>query len=383
MSWPASVSDPQRYIAHSVVVPTRNHAESLRGTLASIAAAVHPTDAWETVVVDNSDDRLKTSTQAVVSSFDHDHFRYVPTRPTGLMSARHLGVEEARGDIISWIDDDEDVVSTWFCGVLECMQRRGAALVTGPFRPVFGAPPPAWLDGLWDSSPLGRHLGLLTLADFGSEDRLLPPLYVWGGNLSVSRRIFYEAGGSNPDYMPPPLRDFQGNGECGLTMKIGAMGLPAWYTPRCEVAHRVPASRMTLQYMRNRAFTAGIEISFAEYRREHGLESSTSTDDSTLRSRESGLHWIARRMGLGKARRALRATTDWGRSRWARTHPESSETVRFVIRQEIRRGYAHHRSALAASERLREWVLRPDYLGRNGIPPSVFGKPRIDYRDCP
>ena len=365
------VSGRSAALIHSVVVPTRNHAASLRSTLASLAKAVHPTEAWEVVVVDNSDDPERVSTRATVSSLGDDHFRYVPMKPLGLMAARHLGVEEARGDIISWIDDDEDVVSTWFCGVLECMECHDAALVTGPFRPVYGGPPPAWLDGLWDSSPLGSHLALLTLSDFGSQDREIPPLYVWGGNLSVPRSIFYQAKGSHPDYMPPPLRDFQGPGECALTTKVGALGLSAWYTPRCEVAHHVPAARMTLEYMRRRAFTVGIEMSFAEYRREHGLEPSPNTDNSHLPSHGSGLRLVARRIGLGKMRRGLRGALDSRRTRRASAHPESPEDVRLLIRQEMLRGYAHHRTALAASHELREWVLRPDFLGENGIPPGA------------
>lgn len=358
-------------VIHSVVIATRDNAVSLQQTLASLATAVHPTDAWEVIVVDNSDDATKASTLAAVRSFGDYHLRYVPMEPLGLMAARHLGVEEARGHIISWIDEDEDVVSSWFCGAQDCIERYGAALVTGPFRPDYGGPPPAWLDGLWESSPLGRHLGLLTLTDFGSQDREIPPPYVWGGNLSMPRSLFYQVGGSQPDVMPPPLRDFQGPGECALTARVDALGLSAWYTPRCEVAHRVPPARMTVDYMRRRAFIVGIETSFADYRREHGLEPSQCTDDTSVPRHRSIPRFLARRIGLAGARRVLRRTMDSQHARRASAHPESPEGVRFLVQQEILKGYAYHREALASSGSLREWVLRPDFLGENGVPPDA------------
>jgi len=360
---------------HSVVIPTRNHPGSLRETLTSLAVAEHPTDAWEVVVVDNSDDDLKPATRAAVEAFDESHFRYVAMEPLGLMAARHLGVEVARGSVVSWIDDDEDVAPTWFRGVIECMERHGATLVTGPFTPAYGGTPPAWLEGLWETSSQGRHLAFLTLLDWGSEDCEIAPLTVWGGNLSVPRSVFYAAGGSLPDYMPPSLRDFQGPGECGLTERIGAMGLTAWYTPLCEVTHHVPAERMTLEYMRRRAFTVGIEWSFAAYRREHGL--GPEGDGGAVRSAGEPLRAVARKIGLGKARGAIRDVQRQRTLERALRHPESAEAMRLIIRHDTAAGYAHHRRALERSHELREWALRPDYLGAQGIPPGA-GRPTAD-----
>lgn len=175
------VSYQQPNLMHSVVVPTRNHPHSLSKTLESLASAEHPDGGWEVIVVDNSDEHEKDLTARVVAALHDSHFRYLPTSPRGLMAARHEGTECARGEIVSWIDDDEDVASSWFSGVKECVQRHGAALIAGPFRPDYESPPPPWLDGLWDSSPYGRHLGLLTLCDFGPQERETPHLWCGAG----------------------------------------------------------------------------------------------------------------------------------------------------------------------------------------------------------
>lgn len=131
---------------------------------------------------------------------------------------------------------------------------------------------------------------------------------MWGGNLSISRKLFYEVKGSHPDYLQAPFGDYQGDGECGLTKKIGALGLSGWYSPRCEVAHRVPASRMTVEYLERRAFFQGLVESFADYRREHGLEPAAGVERPGLSSRVSlgsYIRSVARRVGLGGVRRGL------------------------------------------------------------------------------
>lgn len=367
------VSYQQPNLMHSVVVPTRNHPHSLSKTLESLASAEHPDGGWEVIVVDNSDEHEKDLTARVVAALHDSHFRYLPTSPRGLMAARHDGTACARGEIVSWIDDDEDVASSWFSGVQECVQAHGAMLVTGPFRPDYESPPPPWLDDLWDSSHYGRHLGLLTLCDFGRQVHEIPPLLVWGGNLSVSRRLFYEVRGSHPDYLETPFYDYQGDGECGLTRKIGALGLSAWYSPRCEVAHRVPTSRMTVEYLERRAFFQGLTESFAEYRREYGLEPSAGAERPGPSIRVilgSYIRSVARRVGLGGVRRGFVGAVASRDADQGSSGRETAEGVRHLILQESLRGYAHHRTALAASSALREWVLRPDFLGENGIPPS-------------
>ena len=79
---------------------------------------------------------------------------------------------------------------------------------------------------------------------------------------------------------------------------------------------------------------------------------------------------VARRVGLGGVRRGLVGAVASGDAGQGNSSRETPESVRHLILQESLRGYAHHRTALAASRALREWVLRPDFLGENGIPPS-------------
>lgn len=110
----------------SVVVCTRNRADSLERTLRALAEmAVPPSIAWEIVVVDNgSADR----TAEVVA--DAARRLAVPVRAVredrpGLSRARNAGVRAARGSLIAFTDDDCRVDPHW-------LARIEAAFVAEP-----------------------------------------------------------------------------------------------------------------------------------------------------------------------------------------------------------------------------------------------------------
>lgn len=352
---------------HSVVIPTRNHPERLAACLASIMEARSSSWEYEVLVLDNSDPHLRASNAGAVEACADLRVRYLPMTEVGLMAARHQGVEAARGAVVSFIDDDELVLPGWFEGVQACLRDPGVALVTGPFVPRFEAKPPSWLEYLWHTDGHGRHLGLLTLLDCGDVERDIDPTMVWGGNLTMRTRVFDEVRGSHPDYMPSPWEAFQGDGEVGLTVKVGAAGYRARYSPDCAVLHAVPAERMTLDYLGRRAWFVGLHTSFTQARREHGLVASLGVPFVPVAQTRP----LTRRVA-GRVRRMVRAGM-------ARTLPlakplavgeKVAEEVQRQLGQAYREGYLWHQQKMDSMPGLREYVCRPDFLGVNAALPQ-------------
>ena len=363
------MEDSWQVVDHSVVIPTWNHPDRLASCLASILDARSGSWEYEVLVMDNSDATYREANAAAVSSLGDSRVRYVAMTSVGLMAARHEGVEAARGGIVSFVDEDELLLPSWFKGVQACMRDPGVAVATGPFIPKYEAKPPSWLEYLWEADRNGRHLLSLTLFDGGDSERDIDPVWAFGGNVTIRKAVFEEVRGSHPDSMPPHLQALEGDGETGLMVKVRAAGYRARYSPDCAVLHAVPAERMTLESLLRRARYVGRGASFADARRENGMGAQQGVPaESAAGPRRSLL-----KRGVGRASRHLRAAAALG------SGPPSTNGGPQKVAQDVRRqmagavqeGYAWHREQLAVMPGLREYVSRPDFIGNNALPPPA------------
>ncbi|MDI7187862.1 glycosyltransferase [Leptospira santarosai] len=97
----------------SVVIPTYNHADFLKLSLASVVNQTYSN--WEAIIIDNHSD---DNTDEIVSSFRDSRIRLTKIKNNGVISAsRNMGIREAKGDWISFLDSDD----LWFPNKLERM----------------------------------------------------------------------------------------------------------------------------------------------------------------------------------------------------------------------------------------------------------------------
>src|SRR5215471_9795294 len=94
----------------TVILCTYNRCESLSTALESVAVSqLPPSISWEVLIVDNnSSDR----TREVVEEFSHRYpgrFRYAFEPRQGKSYALNVGVREAKGDVLAFMDDDVTV----------------------------------------------------------------------------------------------------------------------------------------------------------------------------------------------------------------------------------------------------------------------------------
>jgi glycosyltransferase involved in cell wall biosynthesis len=100
----------------SVVVPTYNHAHFLGQALQSVANQTY--SRWEALVIDN---HSHDNTDGVIASFSDPRIRLLKIHNNGVIAAsRNLGIREAKGDLIAFLDSDD----LWYPAKLErCLQR--------------------------------------------------------------------------------------------------------------------------------------------------------------------------------------------------------------------------------------------------------------------
>jgi len=100
---------------------------------------------YSIVVADN--DSLE-SAKAAVSAFAAESMipiRYCVEPQQNISLARNKAVENADGDYIAFIDDDEFPTNRWLLTLLTTCKKYGVDGVLGPVRPYFDQEPPKWV----------------------------------------------------------------------------------------------------------------------------------------------------------------------------------------------------------------------------------------------
>ena len=316
----------------SVIVPTYNRANPLHATLETLLGQEDVAD-YEVIVVDNgSTDPTKDVVTAYMGKEHNAELRYEFEAEPGLLAGRHRGAALARSEILVYVDDDILADRRWLSSVLAAFQDERVQIVGGPSRAEFERPPPSWVEELWSVDPEGRRCEWLSLIDLGDESRPVDPRFVFGLNLSIRKRALHDLGGFHPDNIPKHLQHYQGDGETGLTEEAARRSFMALYEPRASVRHFIPADRLTLPALEDRAFYQGVADSYRESRRRAGP------------ARGPSLH-----AALMRPPRALRARLD-----------DRRQLKHRLWKAQVA-GYRFHQLSFRTRPDVREWVLRPNY----------------------
>jgi GT2 family glycosyltransferase len=122
--WPCGARGPHPLpgsvsVSVSVVLCTRDRAESLRIALTSLLGALRPGD--EVVVVDNAPSN--DDTRSVVAALRDPRLVYLLEPRPGVSVARNSGARAARAQVIAFTDDDVVVDPGWLEGLLRGFTR--------------------------------------------------------------------------------------------------------------------------------------------------------------------------------------------------------------------------------------------------------------------
>lgn len=321
----------------SLVVPTRNRAPLLARCLDAMGRHLDPARLADVIVVDNgSGDGTEEVFAAAARRHPRLPWRYLREPMPGLLSGRHRGAAEARGEVLSYLDDDALVEPGWCEAVAGSFADRGISLVGGPSRPIFKGRPPGWLRHLWRDVEGVHMLDWLSLIDCGPEPRPVQPYFVWGLNFSIRRDAFEECRGFHPDGMPADLLRYRGDGEGGLAYKIAEKGLRTLYQPGALVSHVLPPARLTLVALEQRAFAQGISDSYTKIR-----QAGAVADDVGVTS-----------LGAAERRRLRAAVRRFG----------SASALHRLLAAARDAGGRFHREEVRRDPVLLQWVLRADYF---------------------
>jgi glycosyltransferase involved in cell wall biosynthesis len=233
----------------SVVVCTHDpRPDYLARTLEAIRGQTLPGDQWELLVIDNA------SAEPLAGRLDlswHSSVRVVREETIGLIHARIRGLNESRGEIIVFVDDDNVLDPDYLETTLKIARERPFIGVwNGSVRPEFAVEPPAsvrpYIHNSLAVSVIDRDYWTnMVRCDF-------PP---FGAGMSV-RRPVAEAWLNN--VARDPLRQSLGRrGPHGLesgedddlALSSIALGLGFGRFHALRLTHLIPAHRLTEDYI--------------------------------------------------------------------------------------------------------------------------------------
>ena len=226
----------------SVVMPTLRRPESLARALRSVLTQTGVEgELAEIVVVDNAPEGGAAEVVEGLRRETAMPLVYVHEPQPGVATARNAGLQAARGDLIAFLDDDEEAPATWLAALLATHREHAADVTFGAIR---GRAPdaPAWAAGYLENlfSRAGPAAGGLIAEPYGCGNSLLTRATALPGPVPFDATL-----------------DETGGEDDVLFARLRQDGRRFAWSPDAWVYEHAPAQRATMRYALKRAFAYG------------------------------------------------------------------------------------------------------------------------------
>lgn len=198
---------------------------------------------WEVIVVDNnSNDETSFIAQEVwenkpINSVD---FRIVKEPKPGQSYARVTGMEIAKFDIISFVDDDNLVPENWISYLTNTFKKQEVGILGCTANAVFESTPPVWFKENENAFATGNMYDI----DFGEITEIGA---VYGAGMTLRKEIFnkLEQAGWQPILSGRVGNSLSGSDDTELCKAAKLLGYRIFYTNEINIGHYILESRLT------------------------------------------------------------------------------------------------------------------------------------------
>jgi glycosyltransferase involved in cell wall biosynthesis len=232
----------------TVVICTYNGAKRIEAVLAALAKQTLDAGEWELLVIDNaSTDETQEVATRLIQNLLGGHGRVVREMQPGLSHARARAAQEAAGETICFLDDDNIAEPDFVASAVKAFSERPRAGVIG-----------GKVIAKWEvePTPLAEAVAPFALAicDLGEEAMMIVGE---GGGIvgaglciraSILRDIFKVSA------LTSKVTDRKGSslisgGDLAISVMARKHAWEIWYVPEMQIQHCLPAGRMEKNYL--------------------------------------------------------------------------------------------------------------------------------------
>jgi len=236
----------------TVALCTHNHLDRLKLSLAALKTLESPTQGWELLVVDNAssdgtDEYLAGADWRPVSV----PARVVREAKLGLSNARNRAIDEATGDYLLFIDDDETPHPNWLVHHAAAMAQHHPDAQGGPIDvQLVGGARPSWLRD--------ELLGFIGKLDHrqGASWLTQPDTPIFGGNFAFRRSVFARIGNFDAGLGRLGGANFGGE-DIEIYDRLLGAGCRVRWVPDALIYHRVESPKLRRRYFLDLHFKEG------------------------------------------------------------------------------------------------------------------------------
>lgn len=209
------------------------------------------------VIVDHNPQLL----ERVASSFP-EVAAVANQRARGLAGARNTGIDNARGELIAFIDDDARAEPGWLEQLAGCVADSATVGAGGALIPRWESPEPSWFPP--------EFLWVVGCSYTGLPEKLAPVRNPIGANMAVRADVLREIGGFREGDGEDAPREIRSRGvvraggnipdDTDLAIRVSQRHPDAvWlYEPRARVHHTVTPERASFGYFVRRCYEEGV-----------------------------------------------------------------------------------------------------------------------------
>ncbi|MBD2103815.1 hormogonium polysaccharide biosynthesis glycosyltransferase HpsE [Leptolyngbya sp. FACHB-261] len=245
----------------TVAIPTYNGALRLPKVLARLQAQIKTENLnWEVLIVDNnSQDNTAAVVKTYIENSENRPFpfalRYCFEPRQGLAFARQRAVEEAKGNLVGFLDDDNLPASDWVAAAVTFDEGN-------PSVGAFGGQ----IHGRFDKEPppnFKRIQSFLAIREGDTRPRPFKPLVLdlpAGAGMVIRRQAWLSSVPKELVLIGRVSGSSLAGEDFEALLHLHRAGWAIWYNPQMHLEHEISVHRLTKDYLLSTVRGAGLCI---------------------------------------------------------------------------------------------------------------------------
>lgn len=241
----------------SVIVCTYNREVYLPECLSHLAKQSADKEDYEVLIIDNnSTDNTANLADDFIRAHPEVQVRYFCETNQGHTFARNRGIKEAKGKLLSFIDDDAFVDYNFIKEIQSYFdEHQHVSAIGGKILPVYEGENPKWMSKYL--------LTLVSALDMGnSPKKFKGSKFPIGANMAFRKEVFKKYGLFNTD-LGRRGSQLEGGDEKEVFLRLKKENEEIHYVPQVKVDHIIPEKRLTMEYIKG----LGVGVGSSEKRR--------------------------------------------------------------------------------------------------------------------